>query len=63
MPNHWLALPVGNEGINLYIGILGMKRPSFPTKGQLDQNYSISNGEEFEYSIFFFFVRWSSEKI
>ncbi len=31
----WLALPVGNEGINLYIGILGMKLPSFPTKGQL----------------------------
>ena len=31
----WLALPVGNEGINLYIGILGMKFPSFPTKGQL----------------------------
>ena len=22
---------VGNEGINLYIGILGMKLPSFPT--------------------------------
>ena len=30
----WLL--VGNEGINLYIGILGMKLPSFPTKGQLD---------------------------
>ena len=30
---------VGNEGINLYIGyigILGMKLPSFPTKGLLD---------------------------
>ena len=26
---------VGNEGINLYIGILEMKLPSFPTKGQL----------------------------
>ena len=26
---------VGNEGINLYIGILGMKLPSFLTKGQL----------------------------
>ena len=26
---------VGNEGINLYIGILGFI-PSFPTKGQLD---------------------------
>ncbi len=26
---------VGNEGINLYIGILGMKLLSFPTKGQL----------------------------
>ena len=25
---------VGNEGINLYIGILGMKLPSFRTKGQ-----------------------------
>ena len=35
-PNNWLALPVGNEGINLYIGILGMNLPSFPTKGQLD---------------------------
>ena len=34
--DHWLALPVGNEGINLYIGILGMKLPSFTTKGQLD---------------------------
>ena len=32
---NWLALPVGNEGINLYIGILGMKLPSFPTKGQV----------------------------
>ena len=36
---NWLALPVGNEGINLYIGILGMKLPSFPTKGQLDKAY------------------------
>ena len=25
---------VGNEGINLYIGILGIHEPSFPTKGQ-----------------------------
>ena len=31
----WVARLVGNEGINLYIGILGMKLPSFPTKGQL----------------------------
>ncbi len=36
MSHNWLALPVGIEGINLYIGILGMKLPSFPTKGQLD---------------------------
>ena len=26
---------VGNEGINLYIGILGIHEPSFPTRGQL----------------------------
>ena len=37
--NHFgLALPVGNEGINLYIGILGMKLPSFPTKGREMKN-------------------------
>ena len=37
---------VGNEGINLYIGILGMKIPSFPTKGQLE------NGGKFLGKIF-----------
>ena len=31
----WLALPVGNGGINLYTGMLGIHGDSFPTKGQL----------------------------
>ena len=36
---NWLARKVGNEGINLYwlVYILGMKLPSFPTKGQLEK--------------------------
>ncbi len=24
LDHYWLALPVGNEGINLYVGILGI---------------------------------------
>ena len=42
------ALPVGNEGINLYIGILGMKLPSFP-KGQLaiEKQIKIQNMRDF----------------
>ena len=34
-----LAGLVENEGINLYMGILGMKLPSFPTKGQLEFDF------------------------
>ena len=30
----WLALPVGNEGMKLYMVMMGMKISSFPTKGQ-----------------------------
>ena len=38
---NWVARLVGNEGINLYIGILGMKIPSFPTKGQLENGFGV----------------------
>ena len=39
MVKFWLARLLGNEGINLYMGILGMKLPSFPTKGQLEFDF------------------------
>ena len=34
---NWLALPVGNEAPSTFTGWLGMKLPSFHTKGQLEK--------------------------
>ena len=44
---HFLAGPTRREwgSLNLYIGILGMKLPSFRTKGQLDFHSPNSNGK------------------
>ena len=60
---------VGNEGINLYIGILGMKLPSFPTKGQLviqarivfwEVNVDVVFGVELSGGEFFSREEWDS---
>ena len=39
---NWVALPVGNEGMKPYMVMMGMKLPSFPTKGQPENRILIS---------------------